>query len=72
MGYHENIGINIFPAQGKWAGKRVSVCFNYDTSFQLKGRIVRDDAESPFRTIIQLDNGRVILGTECQFNIEDK
>jgi hypothetical protein len=29
------------------------------------GTIIRDDMEEPFRTIISLDDGRVILATEC-------
>lgn len=56
-----------FPVQGAWMGKRVRVCFNYDTSKVLLGCVVRDDAEAPGRMIIKLDDGRHVLADECQF-----
>lgn len=58
---------NNFPKQGVWLGKRVVVCFNYDTSRQFPGVVVRDDAEEPGRMIIGLDDGRYVLSTECQY-----
>lgn len=67
MGVDQNIGYDIFPKQGESLGKRVSVCFNYDTSRLLYGTIVRDDLGPPFKGIIKLDDGRFILHTECQF-----
>jgi len=67
MGVHPNIGFEKFPKQGSCAGQPVSVCFNYDTSKRILGKFVRDDAEAPFMAIIQLDDGRFILATECQY-----
>jgi hypothetical protein len=67
MGLHKNIGINKFPKQGDQLGKRTKVCFNYDSSKQLEGTIVRDDREEPLTTLIQLDDGRVLNATECQY-----
>lgn len=58
------------PKQGAFAGRRTRVCFNYDTSRIVMGTIVRYDIEAPFLTIIRLDDGRYILGTECQFSPE--
>lgn len=52
-------------------GKRVKVCYHYDTSKKHFGTIVRDDIEEPFETIIKLDNGRYLRGVECQFSIID-
>jgi hypothetical protein len=51
---------------------RTRVCFNYDTSKTIMGTIVRDDYEDPWRTIISLDDGRVVLGSECQHAPENK
>lgn len=65
MGIEENITISKFPQQGSWLGKRTKVCFHYDSSSYIMGTIVRDDAEKPFKTIISLDDGRVVLTTEC-------
>ncbi len=66
MGQHQNIGADRFPRQGEWLGKRVEVCFDYDPSQTIWGTFIRDDAEDPQRSIIQLDDGRVVLTTECQ------
>lgn len=69
MGCVKTITADAFPAQGSWAGKRARVCFHYDTSRQVYGRVVRDDREEPGRTIIRLDDGRFVEGSECQFSI---
>lgn len=67
MGYCNTISFERFPKQSKDVGKRVKVCYHYDTSKWHNGIIVRDDREEPGRTIIQLDNGRFVLATECQY-----
>jgi hypothetical protein len=71
MGVHAAISSGTFPKQGEWLGKRVRVCFNYDTSEQIGGTIVRDDVEDPLRTIIQLDDDRFVLAAECQYQTVD-
>tara|TARA_Y100001956_G_scaffold78324_1_gene89908 strand:+ start:1741 stop:1953 length:213 start_codon:yes stop_codon:yes gene_type:complete len=68
MGVHKNIGKDKFPKQGDWLNREVSVCFNYDTSEMINGVIVRDDNESPFTTLIQLEDGRILNATECQYS----
>ncbi len=67
MGTQKNITVTDFPKQGVSAGKRARVCFNYDTDRAFEGVILRDDVEEPFLTIIHLDDGRTVLGTECQY-----
>lgn len=67
MGCENTIDADRFPEQGAWWGRRVRVCFNYDTSRTLLGLVVRDDAEEPGRMIIKLDDGRYVLSTECQY-----
>lgn len=71
MGNVANITAESFPRQGRNAGKRVKVCFHYDTSKTILGRIVRDDAESPGVGIIALYDGRYVLTTECQYSINE-
>jgi len=71
MGCHENIGFDKFPKQSDWLQKRVEVLFFYDTSQTIKGTIVRDDREEPFQTIIKLNDGRYVHGTECQYSLVD-
>lgn len=70
MGVVANVGFNRMPKQGPWLGKRTQVCFNYDTSKVVMGTIVRDDYEEPWVTIISLDDGRVVLASECQHSPE--
>ena len=63
---HEKIAsMDDFPKQGSYLGRRVRVCFNYDTDHTIAGEIVRDDAAG--LTIIKLDTGLYVLGTECQY-----
>ncbi len=56
------------PKQGRYVGYRTKVCFNYDTSRTLRGTILRDDVTEPGHTVILLDDGRVVMGTECQYS----
>lgn len=69
MGIVKNVSYNEFPKQGKQLHKRTSVCFNYDTSNQIGGTIIRDDREEPFITLIRLDDGRYVSSSECQYTI---
>ena len=72
MGVAPNVGFDQFPKQGAFHGKRARVVFRYDTSREVMGTIVRDDYEEPWLTIIALDDGRVVLATECQFSPFEK
>ena len=73
MGVHVGITATSFPRQGSHLGKRVKVCFHYDTSQWIFGVVVRDDVEDPGITIIRLDDERPpVLGTECQYSIVDE
>lgn len=73
MGCVANISYDKFPRQadGNYKypqlGKKVKVCYHYDTSKYHYGIIVRSDIEEPFETIIQLDNRHFVRATECQY-----
>jgi hypothetical protein len=69
MGCVNAVDFDRFPKQGTWLGRTVTVCFNYDTSKTLSGIIVREDVDSPGLMIIQLENGRYVLSTECQYRL---
>lgn len=71
MGAVETITHDQFPKQGDWVGQRVVVVFHYNTDHRIGGVIVRDDMEDPFRAIIELDDGRYVLTSECQFRFPD-
>jgi hypothetical protein len=68
MGSHPNITPDRFPRQGQYLGNAVVVCFNYDTSATINGKVIRDDVEEPGRMIILLENGWAVLSTECQYS----
>ncbi len=60
------------PQQGD-VGNKAQVCFHFDTRRTLEGRIVRDDLEEPYKTLIELEDGRVVDTVECQYSpIYDK
>lgn len=69
MGINKNIGFGVYPKQGDYLDARVNVIYNYDTTIKESGTIIRDDIEEPFRTVIKLDDGRILLGSECQFSL---
>jgi len=68
MGFDTSVGFDRFPEQGSFLGKRVLVCFDYDASRTIGGKVVRDDTEEPGLMLIQLDDGRVVRSTECQYS----
>lgn len=68
MGCRPNIAADRFPKQGSYLNARVNVCFHYDTSKTVMGTVIRDDAEEPGIAIINLDDGRTLLTTECQWS----
>lgn len=70
MGVVQAIDYESFPRQGSCLGRRVRVCFKYDTTHEIGGVVVRDDAEDPCVGIIRLDDGRFVLTTECQYGVE--
>lgn len=67
MGLENTLNADRFPKQGSYLGRSVEVCFEYDTSCTIKGKVIRDDAEAPGLMIIQLENGWVVRSTECQW-----
>lgn len=67
MGVEPNIGPDRYPRQGVYLGRKVRVCFDYDVTACLLGEVIRDDAQAPGRMVIRLDNGWVVLSTECQW-----
>lgn len=69
MGYTKNITAFNFPKQSEDINKRCKVLFHYQDP-EVYGTIIRSDSEDPWQTIIQLDDGRIILATECQYSPE--
>jgi len=71
MGVVNGVSADEWPEQGDRLGCRALVCFNYDTSRTFPGVVVRDDMAEPYQTIIRLDDGRHVLGVECQWTEDE-
>jgi len=67
MGNIRSISHDKFPEQGKLLNKNVNVIFHYDSRHIVKGKVIRDDIEYPFVTIIKIGNDKYILTSECQY-----
>ena len=66
----KNITFDGFPKQGGHLGLKVKVCFHFDPSRVIMGIVVRDDIEEPFVTIVELEDGRCVLSTECHYFLQ--
>lgn len=62
------IGKETYPEQFGSVGDRVLVAFKYDIANPLPATVLRDDAEEPFTTVLRLDDGRIVMGSECQWS----
>lgn len=69
MGTVATITATSFPKQSRDLNRKVQVCFHYDTTRLLDAKIIRDDLDPPYLTIFQLDDGRVVMATECQYTL---
>lgn len=67
MGCVSYMDKDLYPEQSDWCGRRVGVCFHYDTKDTFLGKIVRDDKERDCM-IFLLDNGWVVNSHECQYS----
>lgn len=59
-------GDNLHPQQSGLVGSRARVMFGGERP-ELLGTVVRNDADGKLVTVIRLDDGRHILGSECEF-----
>jgi len=69
MGVVANVSATQYPKQSDRIGTTASICFNYDTSVQFDGIIIRDDMESPGELLFLLSDGRVIRSVECMYQL---
>ena len=68
MGVIETVGADRFPRQSEYVGQPVRVCFDYDTSREFAGLVLRDDRDAPHEMLILLHDGRVVRDVECQWS----
>jgi hypothetical protein len=68
MGCVDHITAEKYPRQGALPEcARSGVLSTLTRARAFLGVVIRDDAEAPGRMMIKLDNGRVLLATECQW-----
>lgn len=73
MGMVSNINNVQFPVQGNFRGKKMKICFNYDTSKKYDAICIRDDAEEPGKMLFSFTHpmtGKTeyVLSTECMYS----
>lgn len=70
MSFQENISATDFSTQDETLlNKRVVTILQFDSKKPRLGVVVRADTQSPFLTIIKLDDERYITHHECSFKL---
>ncbi len=70
MSRYKYLGVDHFPKQDPaLLDKKVVVMLSFDSKRPQRGRIIRADAEPPNEVVIQMDNNRVVLGSECSYKV---
>lgn len=67
MGVVPWVDAAVYPTQSEYVGRPARVCFNYDTANTFPAVVLRDDTGKPWLTVLRLDDGRCVLGSECQW-----
>jgi len=68
MSYNENVN----PTVGRWpaqtrVGEAVSLVFHHDTDRIVPATCVRYDTVAPFVRAFRMEDGRIVLGSECAY-----
>lgn len=64
------VGKDKYPEQQKELLNRVViVMLQFDSKMPLRGKILRADKEAPNEVVIQLDDNRIVLGSECSYKL---
>lgn len=55
--------------QGNFINRKCNIFFNYNIKNFISGKIIRDDIEEPFKTLIKLNDGTIIDSKECLYQL---
>ena len=69
MGATHLIDAERYPDQGQDVNERVSVWYHSTSHIRHTGTRIRHDIAAPYRTILALDNGRILDATECHYEL---
>ncbi|MHA7878805.1 MAG: hypothetical protein ACX931_03370 [Saccharospirillum sp.] len=68
MSRYKYVGKERYPKQDtELRGHSVVVMLEYDSRKPQRGEVLRADAEPPHEVVIRLEDGRIVLGSECTF-----
>jgi hypothetical protein len=68
MSRFKYLGVDTYPDQDDaLLNKKVIVMLSFDSTKPLRGTVLRADAMPPNEVVIQLDDKRIVLGSECSF-----
>lgn len=70
MRHFKYLGVDEYPEQDvKLINKKVVVMLQFNSKIPLRGTVLRADAAPPNEVVIQLDDKRIVLGSECSFKV---
>ena len=70
MSRFKYLGVDTYPDQDNTLlNKKVVVMLSFESKKPLRGTVLRADAKPPNEVVIQLDDNRIVLGSECSFKI---
>ena len=70
MSHYKYIGVDKFPKQDpQLLDKKVVVMLGVESKRPQRGRVLRADIEAPNEVVIQLDDKRIVLGSECSYKV---
>lgn len=70
MSRYKYLGNGAYPAQdAKLVNKKVVVMLGFDSRKPLRGTVLRADSAPPHEVVIQLDDKRIVLGSECSYKV---
>jgi hypothetical protein len=70
MSRFKYLGVDKYPDQDPaFINKKVVVMLGFESKRPARGTVIRADAMPPNEVVIQLDDKRVVLGSECSFKV---
>lgn len=70
MSRYKYLGNDAYPDQSpELINKKVIVMLGFDSRKPLRGTVLRADQSPPHEVVIQLDDHRIVLGSECSYKV---
>lgn len=70
MSRFKYLGVDTYPDQdASILNRKVVVMLGFESKRPLRGTVLRADAIPPNEVVIQLDDQRIVLGSECSYKL---